>query len=139
MVIQRWQSVLLFLVFILILTFALTPFATYTGQGNASAGLFVYDYPVILTVTVLIAVLVFISIFLYKNLKRQMTVTLVTAFLIIADTISAIIVAYNSDVCASPAYLGGIGLMFFAFILELMAWKLMKNDLNKLRSYDRLR
>lgn len=141
MVIQRWQSVLLLLAVVLMCVFCATPLATYAADNSAESlsAVYVKDAPVLLTVSILVAALLFISIFLYKNLKRQMTVTLLSIVLIVATIVTGFFVVYNAYPGADFILFGGIMLLVITLILALCAYRLMKSDLRKLRSYDRLR
>ncbi len=141
MVIQRWQSVLLLLAVVLMAIFCCTPIATYSLDGSAESlsAVYVKDAPVLLTVALLVAVLLFISIFMYKNLKRQMTVTLLSILLIVATIVTGFFVIYNAYPGANFVVFGGLVLLVIAMILALGAYRCMKSDQRKLRSYDRLR
>lgn len=141
MVIQRWQSVLLLLAVVLMCIFCATPLATYAADTSAESltAVYVKDAPVLLTVSILVAALLFITIFLYKNLKRQMTVTLLSIVLIVATIVTGFFVVYNAYPGADFVLFGGILLLVISLILALSAYRLMKRDLRKLRSYDRLR
>lgn len=141
MVIQRWQSVLLLLAVVLMCIFCVTPLATYAADTSAESltAVYVKDAPVLLTVSILVAALLFITIFLYKNLKRQMTVTLLSIVLIVATIVTGFFVVYNAYPGADFVLFGGILLLVISLILALSAYRLMKRDLRKLRSYDRLR
>lgn len=138
MVIQRWQSVLLLLAVIMMAVFSLTPMATYTALDEP-VSVYAKDAPVLLTVTLLVAVLLFISIFMYKNLKRQITVTLLSIILIAVVIVTGIAIVYRVYPEAQFIFLGGITLLVLALIFALGAYRCMKSDLRKLRSYDRLR
>ena len=140
MVIQRWQSVLLLLAVIAMAVFCLTPFAYYepTDEGTTSM-IMAKDAPVLLTVSVLIAVLLLLTIFMYKNLRRQMTMTVLSMVLIAAAIVTGIFIVYNVYPDASFVIFGGIMLLVVTLVLALGAYRLMKSDWRKLRSYDRLR
>lgn len=137
MVIQRWQSVLLLLAVVMMAIFCITPLATYeTGE---QAAVYVKDAPVLMTVALLVAVLLFISIFMYKNLKRQITVTLLSIMLIAVTLVTGIFVVYRACPGAELVIVGGVSLLVIALIFALAAYRFMKSDQRKLRSYDRLR
>lgn len=141
MVIQRWQSVLLLLAVVLMCVFCTSPLATYAADNSSDAvsSVYVKDAPVLFTVAILVAALLFISIFLFKNIKRQMSVTLLSIVLIAATIVTGFFVIYNAYPGAQFVVFGGIALLVIALILALGAYRLMKKDLRKLRSYDRLR
>lgn len=141
MVIQRWQSVLLLLGVVLMAIFCCTPIATYNLDASPDSVSAVYakDAPVLFTVALLVAVLLFISIFMYKNLKRQMTVTLLSIMLIVATLVTGFFVIYNAYPGANFVVFGGLVLLVITLIFAIGAYRFMKSDLRKLRSYDRLR
>lgn len=80
MVIQRWQTVFLLLAVIMMAVFCFSPFAQ-VGTDGGMQSLHTHRVPVFLVVNILIAVLLFLSIFMYRNLRRQMMVTLVSMVL----------------------------------------------------------
>lgn len=139
MVIQRWQSVLLLLAVILMGIFCCTPFATYAPTPEQATAVYAKDAPVLLTVALLTATLLFISIFMYKNLKRQMTVTLLSIVMIVTVMTTGFFVIYNAYPGANFIVFGGIVLLVITLILAIGAYRMMGKDLRKLHSYDRLR
>ncbi len=140
MVIQRWQSVLLLLAVIAMAVFCCTPLAVYSPETAESASsIYAKDAPVLLTVALLVAVLMFISIFMYKNLKRQMTVTILSMVLIATTIVTGFFVIYNAFPGADFVVFGGLLLLIISLVLALGAYRMMRSDLRKLRSYDRLR
>lgn len=139
MVIQRWQSVLLLLAVIMVAIFCATPFATYPGITGDAACVHVFDVPVLMIVSSLAGILLLLSIFMYKNLKHQMTVTLISAVLVVAAIATCISVTYNAFSGARLVFAGGVMSLVLALLLSIGAHRLMGKDLRKLRSYDRLR
>lgn len=139
MVIQRWQSVLLLLAVVLMCIFCCTPYASYSLSPEETQNIYIKDAPVLLTVSLLVTFLLFISIFMYKNLKRQMTVTIISMVLIVATIVTSFFVIYNAYPSAEFIIAGGVLLLIISLILALGAYRLMRSDLRKLRSYDRLR
>lgn len=134
MVIQRWQSVLL-----LIATFAMAA-ACYMPVGvieNSSTA--PTDFPIYLILNILAAIMAFVDIFLYDNLKFQITVAKVTALLALASVITGLVIVYYTVPGMMPAWNGSIVLAACAFLLLLRAQALMKKDRKTLDSYDRLR
>ncbi len=59
--------------------------------------------------------------------------------LIAATIITGIFSIYNAYPGADFVVFGGIVLLIISLILALSAYRMMKSDLRKLRSYDRLR
>ncbi len=140
MVIQRWQSVLLLIAVALMCVFCATPYATRTVVESAEmAPVFVSDAPVYLVLNIAIAVLLFISIFLFKNLRLQMKVTLVSIVLIVASMLTCGIMLYASMPDAALIWTGGVLLLVAALVCAIFGLRFMRRDHNLLRSYDRLR
>lgn len=139
MVIQRWQSVLLLLAGIIMAFFCLSPLVSTTAAEVENPQIFIKDMPVILTVALVTAVILLLSIFMYKNLRRQMKATLLSIVLICCILVAGIFVAY----IVYPGYdieiFGALMLLVISLILAIGAYRLMGKDLRKLRSYDRLR
>lgn len=140
MVIQRWQSVLLLVAAVLVGIFCFTPLAQEAAvEQSMPVSHSIAEAPVLLIVNLLIAVLLIIAIFMFKNLRQQRKVTLVTIVLIAASIVSSIFVVYNSWPGASFYWFGGVLLLCVALILAVGAYRLMGKDQKLLRSYDRLR
>ncbi len=140
MVIQRWQTLLLLIAVVLMGIFCSTPWATYAAEGVAEATpVFIADAPVMLVVNIVIAVLLFLSIFLFKNLKRQMTVTMLSIILICASIVTCGIVLYTAYPGASLIWTGGVLLLLVALVCAIFAYRFMKKDHKLLTGYDRLR
>lgn len=139
MQIQRIQTLLLLAAVIIIGIFCLTPFAQTTGADGSVSDVFVKDAPVLLIVNACIGVLLFLNIFLYKNLHRQMTVTLVSLLLLAGSAVGCGFVATVGMPGASLIWTGGVVLLLIAMLFALSAYRCMRRDKRKLASYDRLR
>ncbi len=137
MVIQRWQSVFLLLSAVLMGTFTLAPFAQVSIDNTVHCISSLNSSIPYLVLNILISILTLISIFLYKNLKQQKSITLITILLTIASIISGILLvkSIGSDViwhwtCCLP---------ILSIILLFMAHSRMRADERLLKSYDRIR
>lgn len=141
MVIQRWQSLLLLLAVILMGIFCSTPYAHIAAVEATAAPtpVFVYEAPVFLTLNITVAVILFIAIFLYKDLRRQMTVTLVSIVLICASIVMGAFMLFSTMPDAELVWTGGVLLLLVALVCAIAAYRFMRKDRNLLRSYDRLR
>ncbi|MDE6268696.1 MAG: DUF4293 domain-containing protein [Muribaculaceae bacterium] len=140
MVIQRWQSVFLLLAAIFMAIFCFVPTAHLYADATLIAHIRPVNYPVFLTINVLIAVLLFIAIFLYKNMKRQKTVTLVSMMLIAVSGVCGGFILYGGDNGGGRIEMGGsVVLLIGALVAALMAYRHIRKDENLLKSYDRLR
>lgn len=139
MVIQRWQSVMLLIAFVLMCIFCATPYAQIKGAEAVVTPVFAKDAPVFMILNIVVAALLFISIFLFKNLKLQMRVTLITILLIATSTLCAGFMVMRNMPDAEFILTGGIVLLLAALVFAVLALRFMKKDHNLLRSYDRLR
>lgn len=140
MVIQRWQNLLLLIAIILMCIFYSTPYAiTHAVEGMEPTEVFVSDAPVFLILNIVIGVLLVIGIFTFRNLKRQMTVTLISIVLICASIVTGIFMVYSGMPDAALIWTGGVGLLIVALICAMAAYRFMRKDHRLLRSYDRLR
>ena len=135
MVIQRWQSLLLLVAAVFMAVFCLTPYAIRTA---AEAPVYATDAPVFLIINVLVAVLLFISIFLFKNLKLQMRVTLAGIVLLVASMVTCAFILWRAEPDAEPLWCGGVLLLPAAAVCAVAALRFMKKDYRLLKSYDRL-
>ena len=68
-----------------------------------------------------------------------MTVTILSIVLIVATIVTGFFVIYNAYPGAEFVVFGGLLLLVIALVFALGAYRMMRSDLRKLRSYDRLR
>lgn len=139
MVIQRWQSLFLLIAVILMCVFCATPFAQIKAAEAAAAPVYAQDFPVFLILNIVIAALLTIAIFLYKNLRLQMRITLITILLIATSVVCSAFIIYRNLPEADLILIGGVVLLLAALVFAVMALRFMKKDHRLLRSYDRLR
>lgn len=157
MVIQRWQSVLLFIAAAVMACFTFLPFGiittpevtyTLTGLGfypqgvatDANAPEVVHTwYFFMLSITTI--VLLLLDIFLYKNLRLQQRVCMVAILFIIADGCVAGLLgfwAFRED--GGHIYWQTAALCpFMAVVGAILAYYRMMQDYSLLRAADRLR
>ena len=155
MVIQRWQSLLLFISAALMACFTFIPFGQVTtpdytlnlsGLGFHQAGMptdgtapiYIHTwYFFMLSVTTIFLLL--LDIFLFKNLRLQMRICLVCLLFIIADSCVAGLLGFCgieggsiwwNTVCLCP---------FIAIFSTIFAYYRMRNDYSLLKSADRMR
>ncbi len=136
MVIQRWQSVFLFLASVMMGIFSFVPFATQVS-GEEILQFTPMDAPVYCTLNLLIALLLLLAIFMFKNIKRQKTVTLVSVVLMVASAVSGGVIVYSGGMAVD--WTGGVLLLICSGVLALAAYRRIVADERLLRSYDRLR
>lgn len=139
MQIQRIQTLLLLIAVALMCVFCLTPYAQTTAADGTVTDVFVKDTPVLLIVNACIAVLLFLNIFLYKDLKRQMSLTIVSVLLLAGSAVACGFVVTVGLPDARLIWTGGVLLLVVTLILALCAYRCMRSDKRKLSSYDRLR
>lgn len=133
MVLQRWQSLLLFVAVILMACFNFSSLAT---VGNAE--LVPTDYVFLWVPAAAAVLLMFIDIFMYKNLKLQMKVAIVSVLVMLAVGISAGVVVSRTE-GAEFAWTGAPLFLICAVVLTIFARYCMGKDYKLLRSVDRLR
>ncbi len=130
---------MLALAVIVMAIFCSTPFATVSATAEQVESVYLKDAPVLMIVSILIGVVLFLSIFMYKDLKRQMTMTLVSMVLLVAAIVTGIFIVYYAMPDAKLVILGGVTLLVVTFILALGAYSMMNRDRRLLDSYNRLR
>jgi heme/copper-type cytochrome/quinol oxidase subunit 4 len=134
MVIQRWQSVFLLFGAILSVVLNFVPWATVdesviTLSTNAIA----------LTINILVAILFILAIFMYRNMRRQKTITSIGILLSVINNIAAVVLTY----CGSPAgvinWYSGFMLFIVTVICGGLAHSRISADEQLLKSAYRLR
>lgn len=109
-------------------------------DSNSATFLSPKDLPVFLIVNALVAVLLFLAIFLYKNPRRQKTLTLVSMLLIVVSMVTEAIVLFGWDTTAGRVeWLGSIFLLLGALVFAVMAYRGISNDERLLKAADRIR
>lgn len=134
MVIQRWQSVFLFLASIMMGFFCYLPLAS-----QADIDFRPYQQPVYLTLNVLISVLSIIAIFLYKNLARQKMVVKVNLFLIVASAIAGGVIVYMNMPNVEILWTAAPLLLICSFLMTIAALRRINHDDKLLKAADRIR
>jgi low affinity Fe/Cu permease len=137
MVIQRLQSLLLLIATILMGVTCFLPLAT-IGDCCSSANIYLTSTPAVLAVNIATAILLFITIFLFKNLRQQMTVAKIDAVLIVVSIISSVLTQHFQAPSACLNWVS-IALSAVAFVCTIAAHRYMGKDKKLLSSYDRLR
>lgn len=139
MQIQRIQTLMLLVAAILTGMFCFMPFATIPMENEAARAVFAKDAPALLVLNIVIAVLLIIVIFMYKNLRRQMKMTILSMVLICASVVTSAFIIFGRIDGAEPVLLGGVTLLVLALVFALLAYRGMSRDHKLLRSMDRLR
>ncbi|MBD5191894.1 MAG: DUF4293 domain-containing protein [Bacteroidales bacterium] len=138
MQIQRIQTVYLIITIILIGMFCTSSLGSLTVEESITQ-IMVKDYPVLLIVGIATAVLLLINIFLFKNLRLQKRVTLISMLLMATLCVSALFIIYGAVPGAQMLWVGGVLILIGAMLFALLAYNGMKKDEKKLRDSDRIR
>lgn len=138
MVIQRIQTLMLLIAVVMMAVFCFTPYATLAAD-SAPTAVYVKDAPVFLILNIVIAVLLFLIIFMYKDLRRQMRMTVLALILICASIVTCGFIMAVVLTDATPVLLGGVSLLVLALLFGLLAYRGMSRDRRLLSSADRLR
>lgn len=141
MVIQRWQTLMLILAVCLMAAFCTSSYGLQYSASDpmSSTPLLVSQSPIYLVANLIIAIILFVTVFLYKNLKLQMKMTILSAVLICLSGVFCGWMVYGGHPDSTVRLTGGIFLLMGAFICSLMAYNFMRKDHKLLTSYDRLR
>lgn len=156
MVIQRWQSVLLFIVTVMMACFTfmslgqvqLTDYSlnfttlgfTYEGipsQGGET-GYYMHTWAFFI-VSLLSMVLPLINIFLFKNLKLQKNVCIIEIFLLLALLAIGVVYGYYHFDTTTVSWSSIIIAPLIAFVADLMAYNRISSDQRLLKAADRIR
>ena len=143
MMIQRWQTVWLLVAAVLVCVFCFVPMAIVPGEAldpNSATFLSPKDMPVFLVVNIVVALLLFLAIFLYKNTRRQKTVTLVSMLLIAVSMAVESFVLFGWETQADRVeWLGSIFLLLGALVFALLAYRGTSSDEKLLKAAERIR
>ncbi len=133
MVIQRWQSVLLFISALCMAIVCFIPFAT-SGSDLVMPS----ELTVFLVLNITTAVLLLVAIFMFNNMPRQRFITLLGIFLMVVSFFTGATSAYLNYEDVNLA-IGGCALFVVAFITAIWAYRRIIADQKLLRAADRLR
>lgn len=141
MVIQRWQSVLLFISALCMAIFCVAPFALINDSASPDSLSVISpsEFTVYLIFNMTVALLLFVTIFLYKNLRFQRRVTLIAIMLMVVSAVTGILLIYVSLDNAALLLFGGGLLILAAIVTAIMAYRCMGRDYRLLSSMDRIR
>lgn len=156
MVIQRWQSVLLLVCTIMMACFTFMSLGqvqlerfslNFTTLGFTIEGISTDGAPTgydvrtwwFFIVSLMSFVLPFINIFLYNNLPLQKRVCLIEILFLVATSAICFYLGYFTFEGYSVSWSTLIITPLLALIADLMAYKCICRDHNKLRSVDRFR
>lgn len=141
MVIQRWQTVFLFVATVLMALFTFMPYAE-VSMNQALIEFSPADSKVYLIVNLLTVVLAFISIFMYRNLSQQKRAVKLVILLEVCSAITGGLILFGPNApegSVSLIFAGGVLFLVGALIFSILALRGIKKDKKTLESYDRLR
>ena len=136
MVIQRWQTVFLFIASLLMVCFTISPFATVDSVVLKPA-----DYVGYLVLNCVIAALLMVAIFIYRNLKLQKRVVAISMVMIIVSIICGALYLYGPATPSGEVSLvmgWGIASLVLSLLFSFMAYRRISADKKLLDSADRL-
>lgn len=156
MVIQRWQSVLLFLAAALMASFSFLSlgqiqlpeyslnFTTlgFCIEGEATNGApsgFVAHTWIFFVMSILCALIPLIAIFLFKNLKLQKKLCMFEVLFLLATAVVGAVYGYNTIDGGEISWSSMIIAPLLALIADVMAYNRISADQKLLRSVDRIR
>lgn len=133
MVLQRWQTVLLFLAFVLMTVFCVTPIAS----DAAGTSVFPWFNIPFLILNIVVALLLFIDIFLYRNLRLQMRWAVVIMLLEAVSAGLGFAIVYCTDGLTMSLF--GPPFVVAALVLTWFGRRFMDKDRKLLAAADRIR
>ena len=156
MVIQRWQSILLFIAFVAMTTFSFLSLGqvqlqdytlNYTTIGFSIEGVSTNEAPsgdyihtwIFFIISIMCAIIPLINIFLFKNLKLQKTLCLIGILFILAAVSIGCGYGYCTFEDASVSWSSLIIAPLLALVATIMAYARINSDQRMLRSVDRIR
>lgn len=135
MVIQRWQSLLLFISVALMAIFSVSDYGK-AMSGNTETFIAVSQNTGYWIYNIIIAIILFISIFMFKNLGAQKCLVILSALMMGGSAIWGFNYLHQmSSVSLTYSWI----LLIVAFGLTVISYFLIAADQRLLKSYDRLR
>lgn len=155
MVIQRWQSVLLFIAALAMAAFTFMSLGqvqlpeyslNFTTLGfciegettGGQSGFYMQTLPFFI-VSLMSAIIPLIDIFIFKNLRLQKTLCLIELLFLFATIAIGAVYGYSTFVGFSVSWSSLVIAPFLAIIAIVMAYTRISSDERLLRSADRLR
>ncbi|MDE7467543.1 MAG: DUF4293 domain-containing protein, partial [Muribaculaceae bacterium] len=119
MQIQRIQTLFLLIAAIITAIFCFVPYALYTPEtmtAESMTAAMVKDTPALMVLNLVLVALLFFSIFMYKNLKQQMRMTVVSIVLICVSMVTTGFIIFGKLPNATPVLLGGVTLLIISLV-----------------------
>lgn len=135
MVIQRLQSLWLLIATVLIAVAGSTPWLYDSVRAYT-----VNDFPSMAVVLWLGCLFAFLAIFLFKNLRLQMRITVLSLLMVLVAVLNGIVIFTRvGESMLEPRFSIGCSLMLLiAVVCDVLALRGMSRDSKKLRNSDRL-
>ena len=134
MVIQRWQSVFMFVAALLMVAVNFMSWGVFDGGVSITP----VDIPAMLTINIVTAILLVVAIFMFRNMSLQKTLVRISAVFVLVSALVGGLVIYNNEGIALN-WGGGILAMVAALLFTVMAMVRISADERLLKSADRIR
>ncbi len=141
MVIQRWQTVFLFVTAVFMALFTFMPYATTTVDGVVEE-LSPTNSMVYMIVNILTIVIALISIFMYRDLQKQIRIVKLVILLIVCAVVTGALLLFGPNAPSNGVELhisGGLPFLIGSLIFSRLALKGIRKDQKILASHDRIR
>ncbi len=141
MVIQRWQTVFLFVAAVFMALFTFMPYAT-TTIDDVVIKLFPTDSIVYMIVNILTIVIAIISIFMYRDLQKQVRIVKLVILLIVCSAVTGALLLFGPNAPSNGVELhmaGGLPFLIGSLIFSILALRGIRKDQKILASHDRIR
>lgn len=140
MVIQRWQSLLLFISMVLVAIFSVSDYASIVVDDKMTIILNASENIGYWILNILTAVMLLLSIFLFKKPSKQKLTVILSSLLMIASAIWGLLyIKIGASDCESYRFGLSWILLFAAFVMTVVAYFCIVADQKLLKSYDRIR
>lgn len=142
--IQRIQSLFLFLVDIVLVVLLVVPFMTVGVPGGTEppVGMTLLDYPTTLIGQIVLCILAAAALAMFRNRKLQMRLCIAGMFLsVIFSCFLAVVPMLLNDAFGNENshIAAGTWISLANFLLFFLAWRFVKKDEELVKSMDRIR
>ena len=136
MVIQRIQTIWLFLAMTFMVCIGIYPIS-YEILNNEMLPIYTGDFAILMILDWLAIVLLFLSIFTFKKLKVQKTLSSLSIFMVLVYGVVQTIIYFN-NISDATVSLPNVIFYILALIFSVLAFRGIAQDERKLRNSDRL-
>lgn len=134
--IQRIQSLFLFLVDIVLVVLLFVPFISLSGPGMEAIGGTLLDHTGALVGQIVLCVVAGFAIAMFKDRRKQMSVSVLGMILSMLYSTYLIAIPYMQTDTSTDI---GTWISLANFLLFFLAWRFIKKDEDLVKSMDRLR